>query len=408
MAGKFKRIVTVCALFYPCILLSWGQKDFRPGFIIGNVNDTIFGEINLGTNSQNATVCEFRSVNGSEIVKYSPADIKGYRINNEKYYVAKTVQIDSTEQTLFLEFLVEGIVNIYYYNGFGKVTYFIEKDGEITALTNDESIVSKDGIKFSVNTHKYKGVLIYIFRDSPDIVRKIEHTSFDMKPLINVTKEYHNSVCDDYQCIDYTKSTKPNMYLEPSIGLNISRLNIKSSDDHTFSVNPGFALQIRFIPLKTFHRINFITGMQFMHQVFDGNLTTGIYDEYAVHTYNIKINIKNMVVPVTFEYALLAGKLQPYLSISYQNVFNFDQEYSVKIVNEPFYDGRSVHPVESMLRKYYAGIVGGAGLRYKTGKGYFFINYQTGYWFNVINARNFLDYTSINPQFMSLGYQIHL
>lgn len=416
MAGKFKRIVTVCALFYPCILLSWGQKDFRPGFIKGdfrsgfvitNESDTVYGQVNLQSNYQNSRICEFIKQGSDTLINFEPGDIKGYRIYDEKYYVTKTVQIDSAEQTLFLEFLLEGIVNLYYYNGYGKVIYFIEKDGELTALSNEESILIKDGIKYSVNTHKYKGLLKYVFRDSPDIGKKIQHTSFDMKPLINVTREYHNSVCDDYQCIDYTKSIHLGMFLEPSVGINASRLNIQTSADHIFSVNPVYSLQMRFIPIKVY-RINFITGIMYTHQLFDGNLTANIYDEYESHTYNIKINTRNLVVPIKFEYILLPGKLQPYLSLSYQNVFNFDAEYRVEIVNEPFYDGRSEHPVETMLRKYYAGIIGGAGIRYKTGNGYFFLNYETGYWLNVINARFFLDYISVNPQLVLLGYQIYL
>ena len=94
--------------------ISYGQRDYKPGYIITNKNDTVHGFINLKSNYQNSRQCEFKRNIDQEPDTYLPFDIKGYRVENSKFYVSKEVPLNDTTEKVFLEYLVEGIVNLYY------------------------------------------------------------------------------------------------------------------------------------------------------------------------------------------------------------------------------------------------------------------------------------------------------
>ncbi len=96
--------------------------------------------------------------------------LKAYRIENGNYYISKDVTIDSLKQKVFLEYLVKGIVDLYYLKDSQKEIYFLEKDNQMIPLSNDASIVtisSNDGSEknYEKKSNQYKSVLTYLFQN---------------------------------------------------------------------------------------------------------------------------------------------------------------------------------------------------------------------------------------------------
>ncbi|HBO74436.1 MAG TPA: hypothetical protein DD653_07055, partial [Marinilabiliales bacterium] len=206
-----------------------GQNDFKPGYILKTTGDTVHGYINLRSNYLNGKECEFRPVLIGESSFYLPGQILSYRVENTKMYVTKTVELDHKTQTLFMEFLVDGVIDLYYYKDLQNEYYFVEKEGALYPLTNEERELIRDDVRYRQNSNQYKGMLTFIFNDAPEIATKINRTPFEYKALINLTKDYHAMVCGNEVCIDYTKSTYLKINLEPTIGYIHSSLGLETS-----------------------------------------------------------------------------------------------------------------------------------------------------------------------------------
>ena len=135
-----------CLLFYLIFFqycyISFGQGNFRPGYIVTYNSDTLRGFIKLKSNFENSKSCIFKTEKNQIPKILSPDDIRAYRIENGKYYLSKEIEIDSLKKKVFLEYLVNGIVNLYYYKDPLNEYYFIEKDKILSRLSNEGSIVT--------------------------------------------------------------------------------------------------------------------------------------------------------------------------------------------------------------------------------------------------------------------------
>jgi len=196
-----RKYLLLISLFLSTRLLI-AQTEFRPGYIISNTNDTIFGEIDFRNDKFMSEKCRFKSGNG-EIVFYTPEELLGYRIYNSKYFVSKRIN----GKNVFLEFLINGQINIYYKYDETGLHYYLEKVGEkIIEMPYKEQYVVQNGIRNLIKSTDHIGLLTYYMQDAPELkssiykIDKPEHTN-----LIKLAEDYHNIVCKDHECIIYEK-----------------------------------------------------------------------------------------------------------------------------------------------------------------------------------------------------------
>jgi hypothetical protein len=123
----------------------------------------------------NAKICRFKSDLSADEQQFHPTDIYGFRyIESGKFYISKTIEINNVLQMVFLEYLIQGIMNLYFYkdDSLDIIGYYIFEDekGEMQILTKhvDEYGYVKNSDK---NTYvhalkkdtKYKNMLNYMF-----------------------------------------------------------------------------------------------------------------------------------------------------------------------------------------------------------------------------------------------------
>jgi hypothetical protein len=181
------------------------NNNFTEGYIISLNGDTTKGFL-LSQESRNASAkCIFRPTADSESKIYKPGEISGYRYLNGKYYISKEINIDSTtKKVVFLEFLIKGMANVYYYMD-NEEHYYIEKfPNGLLELTEKQVTYFKDGHSY-ISSPKYKGKLMYELQDCPGISNEIQNTRLTHKSLIKLTKDYHEKVCNSGSCIIYEK-----------------------------------------------------------------------------------------------------------------------------------------------------------------------------------------------------------
>lgn len=186
-------------------------------YIINNYNDTIWGK---GYVYPLQKYCLFQPVNVQTSSQYSPDEITCLRFKNGKNYVSREIIIKKVKDNIFekdtiifkhekyfLEYLLDGKVDLFVLHEFDKKRYFIEKsDMPISELKFSESIIIENGIKYTYVDPRLKGFLLYYMSDSPSIQEQVTKLKLiNQKSLINLSEEYHYRVCPDEECINYTK-----------------------------------------------------------------------------------------------------------------------------------------------------------------------------------------------------------
>lgn len=191
----------------------YAQSNFRPGFIITLKQDTVYGQIDFRTDRMNALHCVFKPKKDAEPVTYLPFEIAGYRFTDDgKYYVSRMIKPNENKEAIpvFLEYLLEGIKSLYYYESKDdRELYFIQEGERLVVLDAPElERMKREGLIVNGRTDRYVSTLQYVFRDCPELTPKILKTPFSHKGLIKIAEEYHYAVCTTNEdCIEFENKT---------------------------------------------------------------------------------------------------------------------------------------------------------------------------------------------------------
>ena len=175
----------------------WAQSDFRKGYVITNQHDTIYGFIDYRGDIRNAKNCSFKKIDTDLVVDYTPMDILAYQFINSKLYLSRNVGSPDAPKYVFLECLVKGLVNLFYYrNDQRNDLYFIEKEGELYALEEFEQEVIIEKERKIRRLKPYVGILKSVF-NVWEMNSEIESVKLEHNSLINIVMDYHKYVGAD-------------------------------------------------------------------------------------------------------------------------------------------------------------------------------------------------------------------
>ncbi len=399
--------IVLCFLIFNSPSL-YAQNDFQPGGIVLHNGDTVQGLVNYKSVKSLLLECSFKVNNEAEVKQYNPDEIKGYFIDNEKYFMSKKILYEGDSVQVFLEYLVNGIVSLYYLNVGSDGKYFLEDSDGLTLLSNDSKIIEKDGKKYEVESNSYKATLILAFGNNKEMNDKIHHTPFQYKSLVNLTKDYHHLVCDDFTCIDYTKQLKSNKFIEPYLGLKVSSMTLTNSSDHLWSVDPLVGVRFRVSSVRWGSKWNFFVGVHYTTDDFNG-LMHAAFSSVGSSDYLIDLQLRTISVPIGVEYAFSGKKLKPFIRASYNNVFVKD--LSEKALQKVYInaDGSIINQNTylklDLVRPYNIGVSAGIGLRYDMNeKNSLNINSDFEMRMSYINTNYFFDFIRVYSGMFTVSY----
>ena len=236
------------------------QSDFRAGYIITLKMDTIQGFIDNRNYQENCQLCCFKFLHSDSVFTYGPQQIYGYRFKDGKYYVSREIEIENSKRNVFLEYLINGKLNIYFYRDVeGDDHYFAEKDTiPLKELKYSKALKYVDGIDHQViyETNIHRLLLIYYTQDCPQIRDEILSLKKpEFKNLISIAKNYHNNICKDKPCIIYHKTIPLNIKLEVLYGALY-----KDVDEEVF-LRSLTGIKLHFMYSQISERIYFTTGL---------------------------------------------------------------------------------------------------------------------------------------------------
>jgi len=191
----------------------FAQNEWKPGYILKSQQDTIWGSLQNKNYNENSHAITFRTDENEQPSTYLPDDIYGYRFKEGKFYVSKYV--DSTVGRIFLEYLVNGELDVFFYQDqTGDNHYFVKKDNlPLKELKYKDKFVRKDGIRYLLENNQYKGLLSYYTKETSGIKKDITRlNNVNHKSLVKFAKKYHELSCEDGNCMVYGKNLKRKIF----------------------------------------------------------------------------------------------------------------------------------------------------------------------------------------------------
>lgn len=306
--------------FLSCIFI-WGispavaQSDFRPGYIIKSSGDTLWGQIDYRGDYLMGIRCRFIPKGETAYVDYSPADLKGYRFNDGKFFISKEVD----GNTHFLEFLVKGKVNFYYLRtNSSSDNYYVENDSlGIKLLPSCESVlIEREGKEYFYKPKNYVGVLKCFMENAPEMAPHIEKLeNYDAESLINLDRKYHQMICEGDKCIIYKKKLPiAKILFEPVIGTLNFNWNEAETNVKNHYMGSGLLVNVWMPSLN--EKIFFRTGIRLadLKNINEGKTDVGIE---RLNDAEFKV-----IVPLQVEYVYPKGKVRPKFAIGV-NIYNY-------------------------------------------------------------------------------------
>jgi len=222
-----KRIVTFLILLVGFAEIS-AELNFRPGYIINNMDEVLYGLIDYQETKANAHLCQFKKNEKSAIQNFSPTEIKAYRINDSKYYISQVLTHGQTTDTLFLEYLIQGKVNVYYYFDGQKPHYLVNKDyNELEELIDSQEEGSINENSNRTDYSGYHGTLKFLFLDSNYAMEIVDGVALSHASLINITRIYNQEVNPDEECTIYgTKVVPETLKYGLLVGYNLNSFTV--------------------------------------------------------------------------------------------------------------------------------------------------------------------------------------
>ncbi|MFA8300133.1 MAG: hypothetical protein ACEPOV_08225 [Hyphomicrobiales bacterium] len=290
------------------VSFSFSQERFLEGYVIKNNHDTIHGYIEDESDLYMKEHCNFKKDIQSNMVKYSPEDVRSFRIKDSKFYTRKEIN----DQLIFLEYLVKGQINIYYYQDKVGDHYFIQNDtSQLVELPYKEYITWHKKRDYQNNSKRHIGVLKYFMQDAPQLFKKLDAFGKPShKNLIRITERYHKEVCSGKQCIVFEKSPPYfHMFVELTTGpANIYEIK-KLADSKTYYNGANIYINL----FKGNKKFYFKTGLLY------GKIKKYEYN-YSTNEYDIaKVGL--LKVPIQFVYTPFSGMLRPKISLGC-NMYN--------------------------------------------------------------------------------------
>ena len=120
----------------------FSQMNYKPGFIITLEGDSILGEIENRGSIKNSVICTFKQEESEKWIDYGPSEISAYGFKNGKFYVSRDIELNGDTLNVFLEYLIDGIVDAYFYRDENEDYYFVEKEGvDLILLDDNQKII---------------------------------------------------------------------------------------------------------------------------------------------------------------------------------------------------------------------------------------------------------------------------
>lgn len=301
MNEKIKIILTILLI---TVSSTYGQNDFRDGYIVTFENDTVQGLIDYRSNSMNYKSCVFKGKKGK--TEYLPNQIKAFGYEKDKFFSSQIIE-DS-----FVEVLVLGKIDLYK----SRESYHVKKDTLFFDLKSNIEKVETDGKTELRETSRWRGILTYLISDclkNPnDLTSNIR---LNEKQLTLLISKYNKCSGSEFKVF---KASKPWTKIDFGVIIGVSRSGITINrpgsfsylDDSYSSIDPSIGALIEISSPRLLDKVAFQSELHLIKSRFSSLIElNGAFTQY----YDTYIDLTTLSVPLSFKYSFPEKKYGIYL-----------------------------------------------------------------------------------------------
>ncbi|MFL9844691.1 hypothetical protein [Flavobacterium rhizosphaerae] len=362
------------------------QSNFKPGYVVTLMGDTLKGDIDNRSEKYNTLVCDFRNANSDATTSYHPDELKSYHIENGKYYVSYN-RYDEVKDKVFLEYVYEGDLSIFYYTKDAEEHYFVAKDTTFVELIHKNVI---NGL--AKKSERYKIQLRYLLKDHPAILDKIDRTKCYKSDLTDLAKAYQKLSSPSEAGKQFNSPRNKTITVNYGAYIAAGPSTIKTaerqigSSDYNVDANLDFDKTVTYeVGAIVNFNLNFI-GENKYAVLFTPSLNIAEYESDKERTlsplrYIYKANVKfvTLKLPLSFKYSFYSSEwpVIPYFKLGGGAALYLSQkgEYNYRSTplnnSSPSNDNVYNESLDSKGTTLKAILSAGAGIDFKTGKNLF-------------------------------------
>ena len=338
-----KRFKFYCALalFFPFALV--GQTTYYKTdslLVVGGIKIIDAGE------KLNSQVCRIQKMNKE--IELSPSEVLEYGLSSGQVYVARSIQIDNSEQRVFLERLVKGKVTLYYFRGKGMKTYFIEKDSsKLIEVPRHNRKIAK------YNFRKQVAPAVDDCDKVKSLLSLVSYTKISLSKYISC---YNNCESNSFPFIRY--------------GILIGDRESKLT--RNFHIQDSYARYLDLIYLSSFTLGGFIDVPLYGRNV---SVHTELYVSCQKYSYSAQSTTSaldfigsnsSISIPLLVRYTFLSKKIRPFINAGVEFTNNFKSDYAFyKTDIQPNFIKIDKVNDKIVIESNRIGFAAGAGLEYK-------------------------------------------
>jgi hypothetical protein len=324
-----------CFILVLFILFSgslFSQPNFKPGYLISNKNDTIVGLIDSRGNVKNSKICRFKKDKDSEITVYKPYEIKAYRLSEEgRFYVSYIIMSNGSTKEIFAEYLMDGIVDLYFYQDTEPHYLLQNSDGDVYELKNGLTKEElREGKTQNIRSNNYVGLLKACFKDQPSLFKDIDIMKLSQSSLVDISVRYHDLSCTEGKCIVYSKPKPPvsfetSVFFGPDFRIASFGGTGRPLTLSEYKYRNGYRIGI--LSVVTAPKLTDRFFLQLGYTYFKSDLSAGNLTPNKVSKVVSEMALKGSTIGINSVYRYPRGKFRPFVSAGIS--FN-----SIKVVND--------------------------------------------------------------------------
>jgi hypothetical protein len=352
-----KILLTVTILLIN-IGVSFGQDNFKNGYIITFEQDTIKRMIDYRSNSANYESCVFKD--GEAEITFYPNQILGFGYTDGKFFMSQI------KENSFVEVLIIGKMSLFQ----SEEMFHLKKD---TMFFNLESTVEEviiDGKSALKETSRWRGTIAYLLSDclenTNNLIANIGHNE---QSLTRIVLKYN--ICSGIEFTDY-KVNKVWAQFEygATVGFTLSTIktiNLGGTyyylDESYRSLDPSFGLLINLSSPRISDKTSLQGELHFTASKYSSYIERPI-DGSKKEYYDTFIELNTLSIPLSLKYAF-PEKKDYGLYIQLGTNFEYQLSANTKLLGEEV-NGNIVNTYPETtafdVKKNQLGLWGGVGL----------------------------------------------
>ncbi len=328
------RLSFVLLLFITLALpfIAQSQPIFSPGIIITAQGDSLHGSISEFSGEKNYSECIFRSSDQSKNQRFTPRDIRGYIIENRRYFSSIQIPGPGGDRSLhFVELIVKSETSLV---KFKKQFFLMETNGNLRAVPTDKFLrggaISREDV--SVERALLMRFLNDLALDCPALKEHFKNSrnlTVQEDKLIEIVKMYNH--CQGKPFVEYGSELP---FVAVNIGASITldytnldfttnpRGNNRPLSEMEFSsIAPGFGMPVLLRSPRRLSNFSLYLEPSIRSFHFDRDLIVAPATAADQAYYDVALSWLSLGTPFAIRYTL--PNLRPLVSVQAGPVLQF-------------------------------------------------------------------------------------